>query len=391
MVGSVIFLAPRPTTSWDDERWGFAALRARGVTPFSVDLSAVIGAAGETEIRTDDIRPRSIAEFSWLVASSAGSAVFIDFLRGVSGPDLKTAKIFRSLRDAGAVYYVIAGGALPTAPRKEGPLKRALSRPARALHHLWWLANRAAAERFGGYFPPARIFGPESEVVSSFAARYGIPRDRIVPSHSLDYEMLLQPRMSAETFSRACVFVDDGIAGHPDFERGDRRPANRDEYFALLRRVFDMVEKKTRLPVVIAAHPRGDTISPALIGGRRVVLGETSALVDSASLVIGHASTALGLAVLKRKPVLLLTGRHVANAGLAGAVSAVAAAIGAPVVDFDDAGAVGEFEPASIVVSEEKCSAYVARYIRGPAAADGSLWDFVAEYASRDVGGRSST
>lgn len=370
MVTSVVFLVPRPITAWDRHRWGFDLLAEKGMHPRAIDVSAADG------------------EFERVVSASAACTVFIDYLRGISGPDLQTAPIFRALRDAGAIYYVVAAGSLPVATTDHARLWRGLTRPARVLRHVQGIMERAFAERFGGYSPPWKVFGPQAPVVTAFAARHGIPPSRLIPTHSLDYDALLRAEKSAQDHSPCCVFVDDGLAGHPDFRAPGRRAAEPGEYFASLCRVFDRIEAATGYPVVIASHPRGDELHSAVVGGREVIRGRTAELVSGSTLVLGHASTALGLAALARKPILLLGGRHVATAGITGAVKAMAAALGVRVIDPDDAAEVAAIGRQLPEVSETHYARYVAHHVQSPDLPDVSIWEVVARHAGRDLEAR---
>lgn len=388
---SAVFLVPRPITAWDRQRWGFETLRAHGVEPRVLDLSRVLGTAAASEEgagaggSASAERPRSLREFVRIVESAAASSVFIDYLRGISGPDLRSARVFRALRDARAVYYVIAGGSLPSAAATRGRLRRAAVRPARVVRHVAALVARAATERFGGYVPPAKVFGPRAPAVDAFAARHGIPIERRISTPSLDYDVLARAAARRADVAPCCVFVDDGLAGHPDFDAPGRRAADAATYFADLCRVFDRIEAATGHPVVVARHPRSDAMQSELIGGRTVLSASTADAVAASVLVIGHASTALGLAALARKPVLLIGGRHVADAGLGGLLAAMADALDAPVVDPDDAEALAALRPDLSRVPEDRYARYVREHVRPSDAAEVSLWAVVAQHAIDDV------
>ena len=381
---SIIFLVPRATTAWDRDRWGFELLGRQGIEARAVDLSAVLGFSGGAG-NSDDVRPRTKEEFAALAGSAASTAVFIDYLRGVSGPDLRTAKIFRALKQARSIYYVVAAGSLPSPSTGRGKALRALLRPMRAVRHVVSLGERVIAERFGGYSPPYRVFGPPATVTKAFAIRYHIPPERLIPTHSLDYDSLFRSAGPGTTIEPACVFVDDGLAGHPDFDAPGRSSADPVLYTQALRRVFDRIEAATGYPVVIAAHPRSEALRPENVGGRAVIRGRTADAIAASVLVLGHASTALGFAALRRKPVILLGGRHVVDAGLGAAVSAMAAALDARVIDPDDEAAVAMLKPDLLRVPTAHYDRYLVRHVRPTDAPERTLWDVVAQHAVEDL------
>jgi hypothetical protein len=389
-VTSIIFLVPRATTAWDRDRWGFELLKERGIGARGVDLSLVFR-ADSGEPNDSDIRPRTRQEFSELVRSAAGTTVFVDYLRGVSGPDLSTAWIFRELKTERAIYYVVAAGSLPTAATGRRKLLRAFIKPIRAVRHVASLAERVIAERFGGYVPPYKVFGPPAAAVNTFALRYSIPPERLIPTHSLDYDALFRSGTDAEPIAPACVFVDDGLAGHPDFDSHGRSSADPTRYAQALRRVFDRIELATGYPVVIAAHPRSEALREGMVGGRRIIRGRTADAVATSVLVLGHASTALGFAALRRKPVILLSGRHVADAGLGAAVSAMASALDAPVIDPDDEEAVALLKPDLSRVPTGHYERYLVQHVRPSDAPDKSLWEIIAQHAVNDLARRNES
>lgn len=389
---SIVFLVPRRTTSWDRDRWGFGILAAKGIDAGAVDLSVVLGArAPAGASNAVDFRPKDLEEFSRFVQAAAPCSVFIDYVSGITGPDLVRVPVFNALRKARAVYYVVAAGSLPSAPNTRSRLLRAVARPGRAARHLASLFGRAVAERFGGYAPPLKVFGPPAPAVTAFAARYGIPADRLIPTHSLDYDGLFRSEGATPAIAPSCVFIDDGLAGHPDFDAPGRTGAEPTKYFETLRRVFDRMETATGYPVVVAAHPRSDALRPEFVGGREVIRNRTADAVAASVLVLGHASTALGFAALGRKPIILIGGRHVADAGLTSAVNGMAAVLGVPVIDPDDSEALAALSPDLSLVPPEKYALYITQHVRPPDAPESSLWEVIAQHAVEDIRHRNET
>jgi len=78
-------------------------------------------------------------------------------------------------------------------------------------------------------------------------------------------------------------------------------------YYACLRNAFDHVEKETGLKVVIAACPRADySNTPNPFGEREIVFYQTGRLIGESKLVLAHRSTAIGFAIMFRRPVMLI-------------------------------------------------------------------------------------
>ena len=105
---------------------------------------------------------------------------------------------------------------------------------------------------------------------------------------------------------RYCVFLDEYLPFHPDWNIHQQRTVNPEEYYRKLKRFFDAVERVNSIKVVIAQHPKSVYRQDAF-GGREREIGKTGELVENADAVFAHASTAISFAVIYRKPLCLLT------------------------------------------------------------------------------------
>ncbi|MCA9401191.1 MAG: hypothetical protein KC713_06165, partial [Candidatus Omnitrophica bacterium] len=131
----------------------------------------------------------------------------------------------------------------------------------------------------------------------------------IIWAHSYDYDRYLEveQEQSGLTQNNWAVFLDHGTPYHPDrYSEGLRFPPE-EKYYPVLNRYFDRIEKETGLDVVIAANPRWafeGKQNP--FNGRKIFRG-TPEGVRQSKLVIGINSSALGYAIIYRKPVFFLT------------------------------------------------------------------------------------
>ena len=83
------------------------------------------------------------------------------------------------------------------------------------------------------------------------------------------------------------------------------RSVEPERYYATLNRLFDIVERKYGVSVVIAAHPKAH-YSPERFNGREIHYGQTPLLVRDCDFVISHHSTSIGFAVLAHKPAIFV-------------------------------------------------------------------------------------
>jgi len=92
---------------------------------------------------------------------------------------------------------------------------------------------------------------------------------------------------------------------------GAKMPTTPDRFYPKLRKLFDRIETELGLRIVIAANPRSDlNTARELFGSREAVKGDTARLIGKCKLVIGHCSTAIGMAVMVQKPVILIATRE---------------------------------------------------------------------------------
>jgi len=135
-------------------------------------------------------------------------------------------------------------------------------------------------------------------------------KTRAIWAHSKDYDAYLSLKDGAKERTGFAVFVDQGHGHHTDkavnFIRHD--DVDPGPFHAHLTRFLDAFEAATALPVVIARHPRiSRDLDQVRFGDREVVAGKTAELIRDADAVIGINSTALNLAVLFDKPIIIVS------------------------------------------------------------------------------------
>jgi hypothetical protein len=136
---------------------------------------------------------------------------------------------------------------------------------------------------------------------------------RVIPANSWDYSRILRlSSVKCESLvkSRYAVLLDG--AG-PKFYgdellTGDKLNFTAESWYPMLCKLFDRLEVKFNLRIVIAAHPKtSHERFPSYFGGREVFHGDTYRLVKNADFVLTRQSTAISYALYFRKPILFLT------------------------------------------------------------------------------------
>lgn len=131
---------------------------------------------------------------------------------------------------------------------------------------------------------------------------------KFVPIHSLKYDEYLRSTEESPVLSEKYIlFMDAGLA-HLASVSGKPNSIDRDDYLDCMNRLFDQLEERYHLPVVIAAHPKSEYPENAF-RGRQVILYKTAALARYAEFVLCHYSTSIIDLVLQRKPIVFLTSK----------------------------------------------------------------------------------
>lgn len=102
------------------------------------------------------------------------------------------------------------------------------------------------------------------------------------------------------------VFIDETIGYEPDAKLLDLVSSiDLNGYYKRLNTLFDFLEQKLNLPVLIAASGK-HIYNTNLFGERKIIYGKTFDLMNNANLLVGHTSLALEHNILIKKPIIFL-------------------------------------------------------------------------------------
>jgi hypothetical protein len=111
-----------------------------------------------------------------------------------------------------------------------------------------------------------------------------------------------------------CVFLDEYLPYHPDFELLNIKTIPPDRYYNSLNSFFEIIEKKYKIKVIIAAHPKAllyKNFNP--FEGRSIIFNNTSKLVKFSEFVIAQNTTSISFAILNLKQVLIVSTKDIIN------------------------------------------------------------------------------
>lgn len=127
--------------------------------------------------------------------------------------------------------------------------------------------------------------------------------------HAFDYDLYLKEFQTPCKERPIAVFLDQCVPFPGDkIFTGIKACISADKYYLLLNNFFQLVEKKMRIKIVVAVHPRSPKESILkYFKGYECVSGQTISLVKNSRFILAHDSTSLNFANLFYKPVIFLT------------------------------------------------------------------------------------
>ncbi|MFZ9291589.1 MAG: hypothetical protein ACO26C_03480 [Ilumatobacteraceae bacterium] len=192
-----------------------------------------------------------------------------------------------------------------------------------------------------------------------FRGRAAIVRASAVDVSRMDRHLLAERSGSA-------VYLDTGFPGFVRDEAlfGVREAVQSEEWYPALGRFFARVERLTGTQLTVAVHPKHDARDHRpFFGERAAVVGRTPELIRRADVVIATNSTAIGMAVMHRKPLLLVTSRAAEGVDRKREQIALnARETGARVFNIDEEYTDDEIR-AALVVDEAKYARYTRKYL----------------------------
>lgn len=296
-----IYVAFVPLTERIEREWYIEFLLSEGYAVEYWNLSpALDGLVGGTGVKSADYVRffHSLAAFDAALSLPENRDAVCVMLMGYGERFVPVYRIV-SKYDCKMVY--VAWGYQPegTATVWKGRIA-VLASPLKLARRLLFKARAVAFKWLGWVKPYDAVFSPAPKIV---AAKFDTRK--IVAVNSSDYDLFTKARRVPveELAPGYAVFLDNFMPYQSDLTFIDRGKVEPDQYFRTMNALFDIVEKKYGIQVVIAAHPKAN-YRPEQFGGRKLFYGKTAALVKYCDFVISHHSSSVSFAVLARKSVV---------------------------------------------------------------------------------------
>ena len=392
-VERVTYVIEYPLAANDFDRYGIDYLRGQGRRVGVID----VGEITQPYVAQDrghyggfsGIAPRVVTRAADLpaIAPQLRESDLIVAILGVGGLTRQNLAVFRAIARSGAPYLMLFTNAFPGWNKyrgERGVFWKRVRHVGSRVFEIDWINTTIAR------IPPAWLGIREADFVVRGGRRSDLPHrligpgTRVINAHTMDYERLRAARGTAQREARPAapfaVFIDEYLPYHPDIDLlKTQSPEPAEIYYAKLRGLFDRIERDLKLEVVIAANPRADySDKPGLFGGRKIVQHATGRLVAESALVIAHRSTAIGFAIMARKPLMIAATRAIYRHSAHRPVfDAISAALGKPVTFYDDPATLDLTH--ALDVDAAAYARYMADFVKQPDSPDLPYWQIVLD------------
>lgn len=386
MAGSIrhiLILTETPFRKRDHERFGIDIL-SRHFQVHILDCTPLLRSElwatfGHYRYECPEYVPvHTIDEIKRIIAPLRNQAVAIDYLLPGSG---QHRCIRETLRSFGILRSRVFAGVMP-APM----MRQWKQRPRALIKRLRDMISGRYRKFRCALYPMLGLTSDMAEItVLSGIHTLGSP-DVHAPyqiwAHSFDYDRFLALRdCSPEPVSPYAVFLDQNLVERHDFLiSGTPAYVTALKYFPALHQFFTEFEERTGIPVVIAAHPKTPyTNGTSPFGGRKFVTGETARLIQGASLVFTHYSTALSFSVLWGIPVVFLTTDELQVSRYQPYIEGFQASLAAPLLNVDNYRLSDIDLRAWTQISVHNYASFKEKYIKSQGSLELPLWEIFSD------------
>ena len=157
---------------------------------------------------------------------------------------------------------------------------------------------------------PWQILNADKVVIGGYEEFKKIKnKQKVIFAHNLDYDNYI--KTSRKKFlnykDKSLLFLDEDFPCHSDYERMGLRPnVNEKSYFKEMSNCLNVIGDKFKLKPYIKLHPRANFEKSKIYYDVQIKSGNTADLIQQSDLIIAHCSTAIQLAVLLYKPLILI-------------------------------------------------------------------------------------
>ncbi len=191
-------------------------------------------------------------------------------------------------------------------------------------------------------------------------------------SMSLDYKIAKQVSKERIVEGDYAVFVDQYFNHHPDFKTNHIvHYFTAEQYYPELSRFLRAFAKATGLKVVIASHPRRNSLQAKDFDSDfELFYNQTASLIKYANVSLIHFSTAINFAVLFNKPFILLNSDLFKRSSIESNVEMFASYFRKKPINLTNYTQGSIVKELEAPINKAKYEEFIHEYIRHPKATD---------------------
>ena len=144
-------------------------------------------------------------------------------------------------------------------------------------------------------------------IVGLIATKNSNAKSKIL-AHALDYDLYLEDKskLTKSDTKGGILFIDSDYVFHPDYKfLGINPPCTEEKYYPEVNYFLENLSNTTNLNVSIQLHPKADPNIAEKCYKFQVSILDTVSAIKNCRIVVAHDSTAISLAVLYNKPIIL--------------------------------------------------------------------------------------
>ena len=300
---------------------------------------------------------------------------FIDF----TGETYYSMRIKWRLIQKGVLRVICATGSMPEphGGKQEIMIKKILKRfHVGPIKFFQWALNVALRNLM------FQFIRPEIGVAAGSLSLHSLSHvNKIVQAHNLDYDIYLEIKDVIDTSaSRQVVFLDQDYCFNSDFiYGGSSSPITSGKYFPAISKTLHKISEELQISMCIAAHPRSTYLqqNQDYFEGISIKYGVTAQLIRDCSVVLCHNSTAIQLAVLFEKPIIIVTTDELNNASeVRESIACFATALGKSIINID--GDLNKIDwQKELRVDCQKYAEYKKKYVKMNESLEKKSWDIL--------------
>lgn len=227
---------------------------------------------------------------------------------------------------------------------------------------------------------PWYIFQPHKVAISGLSD-YRKYKSKSIPVHNLDYDLYLiqnSQKLNSNNKNNIALFLDEDAPFHSDYLiLGIEPEVKADEYYEEINNMLEKIRNKFKFKIFIQLHPRAEKNRSSFYYKHKFSKLKTAASIKNSKLVIGHCSTSLQLAILFKKPIILIrTKGWRQNDDLEIFTKAFSKALNIPIYTKNGLKNLKKFPK----INQNLYSSYIDNYVKFPGSEEKFSWEIISNH-----------